>query len=308
VDAAQVIAVPVLAGRHVVVTVRCHRTVRALPGAAPLAAESGIGKRLDVRGDHERVHRRERARQLAQPERIEQAHRQRSDLVTAARLTVDVVADIDRASWRESLHDDAGPPAEQVGNRVLDQEQPGWQPGHVLYSQHGAGAAAGFEPRGFEPTGTRQPEPGPYDEHCGDKWECEQQQAQPQQVGLLQHDPGQGGSDAGGKRAATAQGQRAKREPKHVHGVLTLAAGDRFMSPRLRHAARGGGRHGHGSQDVGQDGRHGASRDLGIGGQQQAVGKNRLDQSLQVVRKDVVTLIEGSNGAAGAEKMQRGPG
>ena len=104
-----------------------------LPVHSPDSATDG--QLLHRRGHDEGVAGAERALQLAHAERVGQPDRQRTEAVAAAHVRPHGVGHLAAAARLDPVEHEPRPGPEHVGDLVLDQQQPGRQPGDVLQPQ-----------------------------------------------------------------------------------------------------------------------------------------------------------------------------
>ncbi len=204
---AQVVTLAILTGRHVVLTGAGHRPGPALAGAGPLTSESDRRECGDRWGDHEGVHRGEGAVELTESERVGQPDRQRTDAVAATQVRPDGVGDLPNALRLHPVQHEARPAAEDIGQRVLDEQYAGRQPGDVVELQHHRGRLAGGHPRRVEPAGAREPVARPV--HHGER-HCRQDQQEhphPEEVAFAECQCADRGGNACGDEATAPGGE-----------------------------------------------------------------------------------------------------
>ena len=234
VDAAQVVALPVVARGRVVLAGRRDRPGPALSGAGPVAAEPHLRQRHDLRGHHEDVRGAERPRQLAEAERVGEPHGEGSDAEPAAQLRAHGVVHVDAALRHHPVEDEPRPTAEHVGDRVLGQHDARGQPRHVLQTQHHARGTARRHAHGLQPAGAGEPVAGPGHHRVGDQRQADQEDADAREVDLVQHDRAHERGDTAGEQASTADGESGENGVATRHPVTRsgVAARSRGRAPR----------------------------------------------------------------------------
>ena len=218
VDPTQIVAEAVLPRRR-------RRPRRPRPPTAPATrrcpptpAQRHRRKGLDPRRDGDVRDGRERAGQLDQAERIVEPQRQRPHREAAAAGGPQRVGDL---AVPPGLHPVEGEPSrrpQRTWDRILKQQQPGRQPGDVLQPQHDARVLADLYPGGLDAAAAGQLVSRPADGVRGRHRQREQQDPDPQQVGLAQHHGAGGRGQARGGEGPASGGQAGDRL---AHGRLT---------------------------------------------------------------------------------------
>ena len=244
-----------------------------LPVHSPESATDGSC--MHRRRDDEGVAGAERTLQLAHAERVGEPDRQRAQAVAAADVGPHGVGHLAAAARLDPVEDEPRPRAEDVGHLVLDEQQPGRQPGDVVESQRDRRLLAGGRARRPEPAPGRQPVAGAGHHERADQRQREQQDRDAQQVLLRRRDGGDQHGDTrrrgtivrgwsgpaarraldGAPPAAGLVGQRAPRRrcrrrcPRSSAGrsatrrsAAAGARGRRRRGPARRRAARSRGR------------------------------------------------------------------
>ena len=221
---AQVVAVPVLPGGGVVAAGHRDRAGHAVAAAGPVATEAHRRQRADDRCDDEFVGGCERPGQLTKPERVGEPHRQRADAIATAHLGPDRVGDLAHPLGLDPVQHEAGAATQDVGQRVLHQQHPAGQAGHVVQTQSHRRWHAGLDPWRVERPRAGQPVAGPgHDDDRCDRQD-DQEDCGPQQVALAKQDGAGDEREAGAEQAPAPGRQPLERRPHAGHRRREAAA------------------------------------------------------------------------------------
>ncbi len=172
-----------------------------------LSAGARRGQCFHRRGDDKLAAAAERAGELAQPERIRDPDRHRPDQVTAAQLGAKLIGEVPGAPRLHPVEHEARPEAEMGGDVVIHQQHRGGTPTHVVDPNadrhHRPHGRAG----GYQAPVTGEPVAGPAHERRRAHRQGEQQQADPQEVLLADHDRQPAADQPGDHETLSADGQ-----------------------------------------------------------------------------------------------------
>ena len=220
---AQVVAVPVLAGRRVVLPVYGDRAGPGVARTGVVGGQPDPGQRYHRRRDGQVVHGREGAGQLAQPERVGQPDHQRTHLVPAADVGPDRVRHGAGLAPAEPFEHQPGSAAQRVRQPVLQQHRAGGQRGQVLQPQHHPGTGPDRGTGRLQRPGAGQLVPGPSDVPRGEQGEQPDQDGHPEQVLLAQDDRGEEHGDRAREERLAPRGQ-PPQPFAHGHGLRSYGS------------------------------------------------------------------------------------
>ena len=214
VDAAQVVAVAVLADRLVVLAVEGDH-VRDRPLAADAAAERPPGLERDDPGeDDDLAVAGERGAAQGEAERVAHPQPQRTEPVHSAGVRADGVADLGARPGAQRAEDEPRAVAERVVERLLGEEHRRGG-GLDVTDPHGDGRPlVDGDPGGDDAALDDEGQPVPPGEDERDRDEREEQHPGPGHVGLAEEDAG-GDEDQAAAREGRASGREDPSEPAH---------------------------------------------------------------------------------------------
>ncbi len=245
VDPAEVVALPVAAGHHVVLAGQGEGPGAAVAVAGPLPGQPDRREVLHRRNDGEDVGGGERAGQLAEPEGVAEAQLERAQAVAAAQVGAHPVGHLAVAARLHPVQDEARARAEDLRHLVLQHQHAGGRPGDVVHPEEGAGLLPGRDPTGRQPPSAGHPEAGADQQHGCRRGQRGEEHPDPQQGRLAERVGADHGGDAGRGEGAPAGGEAAQGHPEGPPGQGgVLGLGRRGRGGRGARSGRGrpGGR------------------------------------------------------------------
>ena len=220
---AQLIAVPVGARHHVVLSGGGHSPGPAVAVAQPAAGDDRAGQRDHLGRHHEGGAGGKRPAQFDQPERVGDPDLERADNELAAQVGAERVAQLAGSAALDAVQHVPRTGAERIRNHVLSQQQPGRQPGDVLQAQPGLCGLPGGHARRGDAAHAAEAVARPPRRERREHRQHQQQNADADEVALAQEQPGHRRGEPGGEERRTAGGER--REPRsHVPASFRLGS------------------------------------------------------------------------------------